>query len=63
MGRGEDSPSPDRAFGRMPVSRRAIGRGVGVRANPHPVGFADHLLPEGEGMLPPAVDVEIVDYH
>jgi hypothetical protein len=32
--------------------------------NPHPVGFADHLLPEGEGItLTDARDVEIVDYH
>ena len=30
----EPLPSPHRAFGRTPVSRRAMGRGV--RASPHP---------------------------
>jgi hydroxymethylpyrimidine/phosphomethylpyrimidine kinase len=54
----ERLPSPDRAFGRTPVSRRAIGRGAGgegssgrysTRRLDPSSGASRHLLPEGEG--------------
>ena len=44
-------PSPHRAFGRTPVSRRAMGRGVGGEGEPSS-GASRHLLPEGEGRPP-----------
>ena len=55
-------PSPDRASGRTPVSRRAMGRGVGGEGEPSsgalarretsvlPNALWRHLLPEGEGI-------------
>ncbi len=57
-------PSPDRAFGRTPVSRRAMERGVGGEGEPSSGaigrlserpsfdGPRRHLLPEGEGIHP-----------
>jgi error-prone DNA polymerase len=44
-------PSPHRAFGRAPVSRRAMGRGVEGEGEPSS-GASRHLLPEGEGIHP-----------
>ena len=57
-------PSPDRAFGRTPVSRRAMERGVGGEGEPSSGaigrlserpsfdGLRRRLLPEGEGIHP-----------
>ena len=58
-------PSPQRAFGRTPVSRRAMGRGVGGEGEAPPSGATGrsserpsldglrrHLLPAGEGIHP-----------
>src|SRR5258708_2106097 len=44
-------PSPHRVSGRTPVSRRAMGRGVGGEGEPSS-GASRHLLPEGEGIHP-----------
>jgi error-prone DNA polymerase len=46
-------PSPDRAFGRTPVSQRAMGRGVGGEGEGEPSsGASRHLLPKREGIHP-----------
>ncbi len=44
-------PFPDRAFVRTPVSRRAMGRGVGGEGEPSP-GPSNRLLPGREGIHP-----------
>ncbi len=64
-------PSPDRAFGRTPVSQRAMGRGVGGESEEEPSSGAlarretgvlpnalrRRLLPKGEGIHPRHVEM------
>src|SRR6202453_5378970 len=37
----------------LPLSLWGEGRGEDRRTNPHPIGFAEQLLPRGGGALPP----------